>query len=249
MSSYAKFASFYDALTGNVSYKKRAAYFDKLLRAHNPPGNILLDLACGTGSLSVEFARLGYDVIGVDSSEDMLNEAIEKKYEQGFDIQFLRQSMQDLDMFGTVDCAVCALDSLNHITDPDELQKALSRVSLFLHPQGTFVFDVNTLYKHEQVLRNNTFVYDLEEVYCVWQNQYLGEGLTAITLDFFEPDGKVYLRWGEEFKERAYSQIQMEQMLTRAGLRIEAVYGDDTLEPPGPQTQRLIYVTQKQQNG
>ena len=136
MNSYSRFADYYDALTRNVDYKKRASYFHQILSGQNLPGNILLDLACGTGSLSVEFSRLGYDVIGVDASEDMLSQALQKKSELNLDIIFLCQTMQELDLYGTVDGAVCALDSLNHITNPTGLQKALDRVSLFCTRRG-----------------------------------------------------------------------------------------------------------------
>lgn len=246
MNSYSRFADYYDALTRNVDYKKRASYFHQILSGQNLPGNILLDLACGTGSLSVEFSRLGYDVIGVDASEDMLSQALQKKSELNLDIIFLCQTMQELDLYGTVDGAVCALDSLNHITNPTGLQKALDRVSLFLHPQGTFVFDVNTPYKQEEVLGDNVFVYDCDEVYCVWQNRYAGEGITDIRLDFFEPqtDGS-YRRFQEEFSERAYSVEELSRMLSKAGLRVTALYGDDTFSPPGENAQRLIFVTKK----
>ena len=116
MSSYEAFATVYDELTDDISYPNRAAYFDKLVELHGGKRGILLDLACGTGSLSEEFARLGYDVIGVDSSEEMLAAAMNKRVESGFDITYLHQRMQDLDLYGTIDVAVCALDSLIHLT-------------------------------------------------------------------------------------------------------------------------------------
>ena len=131
MSVYRSFSYFYDMLTENISYKQRAEYFDMLIKKHGGKKNLLLDLACGTGSLSEEMSRLGYDVIGVDGSEEMLNSAIEKKLESGLNIQYLCQDMTKLDMFGTIDVTICALDSLNHLPDFGAIEKTVQRVSLF----------------------------------------------------------------------------------------------------------------------
>lgn len=152
--SYNTFASFYDELTDNISYPARAAYFDSIIRRWCPKASILLDLACGTGTLSIELARLGYDVVGTDGSEQMLSEAMQNKaralYGEDFEreepsdpsierLLFLCQPMQQLDMYGTIDAAVCALDSLNHITDPAVVQKVFDRVSLFMNPGAVFL--------------------------------------------------------------------------------------------------------------
>ncbi len=248
MMMYTAFASYYDKLTGNISYSQRAQYFDAILKHFGASGPILLDLACGTGSLSVEMARRGYDVIGVDRSAEMLSVAMEKRYETGLDILFLCQDMTELDLYGTVDATVCALDSINHVTNPALVQKIFDNVSLFTAPGGLFVFDVNTLYKHKEVLGNNTFVYDCDDVYCVWQNTYQDEEkIVRINLDFFEYDDEsgAYCRSSEAFEEKAYAPEQLEQMLQLSGMELLVVYGDDTMEPPGPKAQRLIYVARK----
>ena len=246
MSGYQGFAYVYDELTDDISYQKRAAYFDGIIQSVTHQRGILLDLACGTGSLSEEFAKLGYDVSGADCSEDMLAVAMEKRVESGLDIIYLCQSMQNLDLYGTVDAAVCALDSLNHITELDELQKAVDKVSLFLHPDGVFVFDVNTVYKHQQVLGNQNFVYDYDDVYLVWKNTLLPQNTIQIDLDLFEKEGDRYFRTSESFQERAYTQQELEQVLKKAGLKIEAIYHEDSLQPPMETSQRLIYVTTKE---
>ncbi|HOV41769.1 MAG TPA: class I SAM-dependent methyltransferase, partial [Oscillospiraceae bacterium] len=187
MDSYSNFARFYDLLTGNISYKKRAEYFNSIIEKFGGEKGILLDLACGTGSLSEEMARLGYDVVGVDSSPEMLTVALDKKIESGLPIQYLCQDMTELDLFGTVDAAVCALDSINHLPDINSVRKTFEKVSLFSNPGAIFVFDANTPYKHREVLANNVFVYDLDEVFCVWQNSYDEKTCTVeINLDFFE---------------------------------------------------------------
>ena len=245
MSSYEAFATVYDELTDDISYPNRAAYFDKLVELHGGKRGILLDLACGTGSLSEEFARLGYDVIGVDSSEEMLAAAMNKRVESGFDITYLHQRMQDLDLYGTIDVAVCARDSLNHLTSAKELHRAVDRVSLFLDPQGLFLFDVNTPYKHREVLANNIFVYDYDDVYLVWKNTLLEDDIVSFELDIFEQDGEAYFRTTERFCERAYSKDQLQEVLDRAGLEVVGLYHEDSLEPPLPHSERVVYVTKK----
>ena len=187
MSGYGKFAWFYDRLTDNVEYDKIAAAVDRYVERFGGRKNILLDIACGTGSLCERFAKMGYDVIGIDSSEQMLNAALDKKYDSGLPIQYLCQDMTKLDMYGTVDVTVCTLDSINHLTDIEAVMKVFERVSLFAYPDGLFIFDVNTVYKHREVLSNNAFVYDLDGLFCVWQNEYNAEDSSVdIYLDFLK---------------------------------------------------------------
>lgn len=250
MTGYSAFAYFYDRLTANISYQERAGYFHGLIEKYRRvPGNILLDLACGTGSLTFPLGELGYDMIGVDCSQDMLSVAMEKQAELGTSHLFLCQDMTELDLYGTVDITVCALDSLNHLTDPSQVQRAMNKVSLFTVPGGLFLFDVNTPYKHREILGNNTFVYDCDQVFCVWQNSLAPEtGTVTMDLDLFEREknGTRYVRKGESFQERAYSRDEILGFLRNAGFCLEAVLGDDTLEPPTPTTQREIYVARKE---
>ena len=246
MCGYGSFSEYYDILTADVDYEGRTDYLYGLFNAFGAVPALMLDLACGTGSFSVCFAKKGIDVIGVDSSELMLSLAREKAQNNGQDILFLCQPAQELELYGTVDGAVCCLDSINHITDVDELQQALCRVSLFLEKGKLFIFDVNTEYKHKKVLANETFVIEDEGLFCVWQNELQPETCTtAIMLDFFRKEGTYYTRRSEEFCERAYSHTQLCTMLEKAGLKVEAVLGDMTSAPPAADSQRNIYVTRK----
>ena len=131
--NYDLFAEYYDELMSGIDYPARAEYMDGIIKKYKPDAHLLVDLACGTGSMTVEFAAMGYDVIGVDLSGNMLSKAREKS---DGSILYLCQSMQNLDMYGTIDAFVCTLDSLNHIEDREQLLLALSRVSLFLEPDG-----------------------------------------------------------------------------------------------------------------
>ncbi len=243
MSGYLDFAGVYDRLTSEIDYPKRGQYFDECIRRHGGSRGILLDLGCGTGTMCEVMAGLGYDVIGVDSSYEMLMKAMEKRAASGHDITYLAQSMTELDMFGTLDVVISTLDSLNHLTEYADFDKAIAGVALFLHPNGVFVFDVNTVYKQERVLASNTFVYDMDDVYCVWQNTLLPGHLVQMDLDIFvrEEDG-AYTRTEDHFAERGYTHEEIVSALVRHGMRLEAVYDEDSFDAPRADSQRLIYV-------
>jgi len=241
--SYGVFSRYYDALTENVDYPAKARYIRNLLNKHKPGCSLVVDLACGTGNLSLELASMGYDMIAVDGSPDMLMTATSKEHNG---VMFLCQQLDELDLYGTVDAMVCTLDSVNHITDSAVLQEAFRRVSLFLEQDGVFIFDANTPYKHRFVLGENVYVYDLDEVYCVWQNRPLENDGIEISLDFFESDEDgAYFRSSESFTERAYSREELEQMLDMAGMIIVEEYDDYTDAVPSEQTQRVVYVCRK----
>lgn len=244
--AYSVFAQYYDALTGNVEYPKRADYIMQLLDKLGHKPNLALDLACGTGSLTLELFNRGVDIYGVDASVEMLSAAREKCADAGADILFLCQKMQSLDLYGTVDTVVCTLDSLNHLRGAAEVQKAFSKVSFFMDPGGWFIFDMNTPYKHEEILGNNTYVYDMKDVYCVWQNRFSpGSCKVDIDLDFFERDGKTYYRSSEHFSEYAYSTEAVRTMLDNAGFGEISVFNELTFDAPAPDSQRLVYAAKK----
>lgn len=246
MKAYSVFAQYYDELTVNVEYPKRAEYLIKLMeRLGHTPG-LTLDLACGTGSLTLELYRRGIDIYGVDSSVEMLSEARAKCAEAGADILFLCQKMQAIDLYGTVDTAICTLDSLNHLSSGEELGKVFSKVAFFMNPHGYFIFDMNTLYKHENILANETYVYDMEHVYCVWQNRCHKGGKVDIQLDFFQPrmDG-AYIRSTERFSERAYPVEEVLQRLHEAGFGEVRVFDELSFDPPKETSQRLVFAAKK----
>ena len=153
--------------------------------------------------------------------------------------------MEKLDLYGTIDTRVCTLDSLNHITDQAKLQTAFDRVALFMNPEGLFVFDVNTVYKHREILSDNVFVMENERVFCVWQNFPCDNDVVEIALDFFAEEDGVYYRSSEDFSERAYSEEQLRTMLKKAGFEVLAVCGDLCFDPPQPDEQRVIYIVRK----
>lgn len=247
MAGYGDFAYYYDLLTENVDYESRCNYIHSLLAENGIGKGILLDLACGTGTVSMLLSAKGYDMIGVDASEEMLSVAQEKKAQSGADIIFLCQKMEELDLFGTINGAVCTLDSINHVTDESTVKEIFRRVSLFMEDKGIFIFDVNTPYKHREVLGNNTFVYDMDEVYCVWQNSTDEKLLTTISLDVFEKDEEddVYYKYSEQFCERGYELSDIEQWVKDYKFDIIGIYEELTKDPVRENTQRAVFVLRK----
>lgn len=244
---YDSFASNYDILTTDVDYKKRAEYICSLFKRYGKMPTLLLDLACGTGGFSNEFASLGVEVIGVDLSPEMLNVAAANSRNLGLDVLYLCQDAAELDLFGTINGAICCQDSLNHITDFEDLCKVLKRVSLFMEKDGLFIFDLNTLYKHETVLGNNTFVIEIENLYCIWQNEFdPATNYVDIALDFFkETDEGLYERTSEYITERFYSNEEIKKAVEDASMEILGVFEEMTENAPKRDTQRIFYVTRK----
>ncbi len=246
MSAYDNFAPVYDVLMGDVNYKKRTDYILKLFKKYDKKPDLLLDVACGTGGFSLQFAKKGIEVIGTDMSEEMLAVAREQSAEKELDILFLCQKAEDLDLYGTVDGAVCCMDSLNHITDKRSLKKAFGKISLFLEKDRLFIFDVNTVFKHREILGNNTFALEEDGVYCVWQNEFLPKtNSVKITLDFFIENENGYARLGENFSERAYDFSALTEMLNSQGFEVLAIFDDLTENPPRETSERVFFVCKK----
>ena len=246
MSAYSFFAKYYDELTQNVEYSRRAEYISGLLLSYGIKEGTVLDLACGTGSLSLELQKHGYDMIGVDASVDMLSIAQNKAYEQNADIMFLCQYMQELELYSTVNAAVCSLDSINHMIEQEDVQETFCRLGDYIERGGLFIFDVNTVYKHKCVLGDNTFVYEYPDVFCVWQNSFNDEDNTVdISLDFFENCGSSYQRHSESFTERAYEIPQLEEMLNEAQFEILDIFEELSRRPLKNDTQRAVIIARR----
>lgn len=248
MASYKEtFSAYYDALTEDVDRAKIADRCEELMARYHPKRELALDLCCGTGTLAIELARRGFEVIGVDASPEMLMQAVEKNEELRQPVLYLRQSLEQLDLYGTVDLAVCTLDSLNHLHGKKALQKALHRLQFFVEPGGLFLFDVNTPYKHREVLGNNCFVRESEELFCVWQNDYTPEGhKVEIQIDFFRRGkGEQYTRDGEQFCEWAWEDDELTGILSAENFEVLERWGGYDWEPVTPMTQRMVYVTRR----
>jgi SAM-dependent methyltransferase len=246
MAAYGQFATVYDLFTENIDYKALAEYYDRVNISHGGKRGILLDLACGTGSISREMKRLGYDVIGVDLSTEMLSQA---KEQDSDGIEYLCQDMCNLDMYGTIDTTICVLDSINHLESKDDILSCFKSVSLFTDPDGLFLFDVNTIRKHREILCDNTFVYDTERAYCVWQNFYTSpEELDRvdICLDIFtEQEDGSYIRFAEDFSEIALPAVQISEMLCEAGFEILDIFDYETEQKGDDNSEKLLFCCKK----
>ncbi len=243
---YNNFAKYYDILMSDVDYDARTDYVLSLFDKFGGRPTLLLDLACGSGEFSNRFASRGISVIGVDISEEMLCIAREKSEKQGNDILYICQPAQNLELYGTVNGAVCMLDSLNHITNYDEFCEVFIKVSAFLEKNSLFIFDMNTVYKHEKILSDNAFLIEDNDVFCAWQNFYNeSDHTTDIFLDFFEKLGEKYVRSSESFSERAYNADEISAALNRAGLKLEAVFGDMSNKMPKADEERMFFVARK----
>ncbi len=243
------FARYYDSLTGDVDYRGKGEYLKSLAEKHGGRLRLVLDLACGTGSLAVELARLGMEVIAVDGSREMLAQAMNKSAGLTPPILYLCQRMEELDLYGTVDTAFCILDSLNHLPDRNAIRETFRRVHLFVEPGGLFLFDMNTPEKHRARLAGSAFVRETEEVCCLWQNTWEPQGDdngVTIDLDFFVWEGENrYRRYSESFREIAFPRDEIAALLEETGFRLVECQGDYTGAPPVPGEERILYVARR----
>ena len=240
MSCYGPLASWYDQLTGDVPYEQFANFYEAEFARAGGEFRLLLDLCCGTGTLTWLMAGRGYEMIAVDASVDMLMQAREKSLELKTPPLFLLQDAAELDLYGTVDAAVCMLDSINYLTSPKDVRRTLERLRLFIAPGGMLVFDINS----EEKLRGldgQVFLDETEDVYCVWRADY-ARRLVTYWMDIFsrQSDG-AWQRSLEIHKERAYGVEELREMLKAAGFTRIRVYGDLRKTPPREGEQRIIF--------
>lgn len=245
---YRGFAEIYDRLTHDICYEKWADYLESAFLKFGKKPRLVLELACGTGSLTVELAKRGYDMIGLDLSCDMLSKAMEKSLRHGLDILFINQDMRDFELYGTVDAVICMLDSINYITEMSDLERVFRQVRLYLNPGGLFIFDVNSEYKLSKVLAGNTFYEIDDDVAWIWNNTYdPSSRLCTFDLTFFRKTrGDLYERFDETHKERAYTHEEIADALAGAGLKLLGRYGCLSFEAPSPTEERIFYVAEKE---
>ncbi len=241
--SYCMFATVYDALTSDVEYEKRCNYLEDIFKKHMDfTPSLIADLGCGTGSVCTILSSRGYDLIGIDASDMMLDIASKKKGSEK--ILYLNQDMCEFELYGTVDVFLCMLDSLNYITDIADVEKVFSLVENYLNHGGIFIFDVNTLHKYEKILADNTFVFEEKDVFYTWENNFDGE-YCDYRLNFFVRDGNVYKRFTEEHSQRYHSHAELKKAIERAGLIIEAIYSELSFEKQSDCDERVFYVVKK----
>ena len=243
MSAYEALAGVYDALTGDVGYEKRADYIEKLFLKSRVPVHTVLDLACGTGSMTALLTERGYELIAVDESPDMLSAAREKASDlAGEPPVFLNQSMEALDLYGTVDAAICCLDSLNYLAGPREVQKTFQRLHLFISPGGLLVFDINSAAMLRE-LDGQVFLDEKEDVYCVWRPEFEKRSrVCTYWMDIFtkRPDG-AWERSVEQHRQKAYEVEELRAWLLEAGFTHIRTYGDCRMSAPREGENRIYF--------
>ena len=250
-SEYSAIASVYDEINSEIDYSAWADFiekcFDKYL-AQKP--SLVLDLACGTGSMTFELQKRGYDMIGADLSEDMLCEAYEKAYDNGIDnVLFLRQDMRSFELYGTVGAICCCLDSVNYLTKPEDLDSCFACAHNYLDPDGLFIFDVNTPYKFENVYANNHYIFETRDsqgndAYCGWQNYFDADTkLCSFKLTVFsENENGNITRADEEQTERCYTESELTKALINNGFEVIGFYSDYNFSAPTENTERWYVV-------
>ena len=244
MNSYQALAAYYDRFTDDVGYADWADFFERLFAREGVQPGLILDLACGTGSLTKILAERGYEMIGADASPDMLMQAMQNTIDCAPRPLFLNQRMEELDLYGTVDVCLCCLDSINYVTDPAALQRAFERVHLFLEPKtGLFVFDVNTPEKFARI-DGNAYVREDEGVFCVWQAA-VEDGLCAYQFDIFTREGGGWARAQETHEERIYTPETLTAMLARAGFSEIKTHGDQSFAPVRGGEDRIYFTARK----
>ena len=245
MNAYLALAASYDRLTNDVDYEATVEFYMQILEREGLRPRTVVDLACGTGSVTKILAQKGYDVVGVDMSEDMLTQAFQKVQDMPNPPRFVCQQLQHLYLARGVDMAVCALDSLDYITEPDDCAEAIRRTYKALNPGGIFIFDVNTPEKL-RAMDGQVFLDEDDDVYCVWRGEFEEHtNICSYAMDLFQREGDVWHRSFEEHREYAYSQKQLTAYLKAAGFTHIEVYADRKFEAPAAGEQRIYFKARK----
>lgn len=239
MDAYSRFAEVYDDLMEDVPYGKIAELIDSKIKKYDIKNNIVLDLACGTGTLTKKLADKGYEMIGADMSAEMLQKAQEKNPE----VLFLNQPMEDFELYGTVGAIVCSLDSINYLLEDESLYETFRLCNNYLEPEGLLIFDINTTYKFENILADNIFTFDNEKIFYTWENDYSEEEkLCDFYLTFFVKEGEQYTRFDEVHTERAYSDAEIVKALELNGFSVVEKLDNFTDDTASEKSERIMYV-------
>lgn len=245
--SYGIFADYYDRFTENVSYVSYAKRIDSIVMGRHKKRGSIVDLGCGIGTLDLLLVRKGYSVTGIDCSSEMLTVAEKKLRDSGRKASFVCQDMASFSLTRKTDVIICTLDSLNHLKSKEEVSSTFSRVSKNLRHGGIFIFDMNTTYKHRCTLGDNCFIFDTDDVYLGWQNDYrASDESVLITLDFFvRSNGDEISRFTETFREKAYPVTNILGMLIKSGLIPLEIYDGIGYKPPKKNSDRILFVAGK----
>lgn len=250
MEVYTSFSEVYDQFMDNVPYREWADFLQEILQQEGIRDGLVLDLGCGTGSMTEELALRGYDMIGVDNSEEMLEIAMRKRQKSGSDILYLLQEMQKFELYGTVRAVVSVCDSINYVTEAEELEAVFRLVNNYLDPGGLFLFDFNTEYKYREVLGDRTIAENRKSASFIWDNYYYEkEKMNEYELTLFIQDTgqeEMYHKYQETHYQRAYTLEEIQDFLKKSGLVFVAAYDAYTKNPPGTDSERICVVAREQ---
>lgn len=245
MSTYEEFARFYDSLMYDIDYPNWYAYIHEVLKMHQISPHKVLEMACGTGNFTKYLCKDGYEVICFDASDDMLSIAFDKLSNYN-NLTILNQNMIDFEINSKFDLVLAICDSLNYITDYKDLVKVFSNVYKHIEDNGIFVFDINSMYKLKNIIGNNTFVEDNEEVFYVWENEYDNvSNICQFYITFFIKNKDTYIRFDEQHYERAYSLNEIVNALKEAKFSKIEAYENFTFNKPKDNSERLVFVVEK----
>jgi SAM-dependent methyltransferase len=249
LDKYTDFASVYDILMDHIPYGKWADYIDNILKQNGTTKGLVLELGCGTGTMTRRMAAKGYDMIGIDLSEEMLSLARQRSAGMEDGILYLCQDMREFELYGTVAAVFCVCDSINYMLTPEDLSKVFRLVSNYLDTDGLFIFDMDTRYLYEEVLGDNTSIMNHEAGDFIWENSFYPEEMineVNLTL-FLKKENSLYKKHEETHVRRAYKVDTIKNLLDGAGLDMIGAYHELTYEEPRPDSER-IYIIAKERH-
>ena len=247
MEAYTSFARVYDTFMDNVPYEEWSDYVAGLLKSYDIQNGLILDLGCGTGSFTEKLAQKGYDMIGVDNAEEMLQIAMEKKEKSQNDILYLLQDMRAFELYGTVRAVVSICDSMNYILEEEDILEVFRLVNNYLDPSGLFIFDMNTIYKYQNILGECTIAENRDACSFIWDNFYDDEEKIneyELTL-FVEEEKGLYRKFEETHFQRAYKIARMKELIEQSGLEFVAVYDAFTTDVPKEDSERVYFIARE----
>lgn len=248
MEAYTSFASVYDTFMDNIPYEEWSVYVRELLAEYGVTEGLVLELGCGTGTMTELLASAGYDMIGIDNAEEMLEIALEKKLSSGHDILYLLQDMREFELYGTVKAVVSVCDSMNYIMEEEELLEVFRLVNNYLDPKGIFIFDFNTIYKYRELLGDRTIAENREECSFIWDNYYYDEEeVNEYVLSLFIREGEsdYYRKYEETHYQKAYRLETMQRLIEQSGLEFVTAYDAFTHEEPRENSERIYIIARE----
>lgn len=238
---YKEFSYYYDELMKDVDYEKWSRYIIDVLRVNNIKHRDICEMACGTGKMAVNMALNGFSVTAFDLSPDMLACASESAASSKVDVRFLQQDMRDIKIKDTFGIILCLCDSINYITEVEDLRSVFKWVRSHLKSDGIFIFDINSSYKLREIIGNNTFTYNTDDLCYIWDNYLDDENIVEFYLTFFAKEGSLYRRFDEVHAERIYETREIMDLLKEAGFTRMGINAGLSFEEVGPSTQRINF--------